>query len=126
MKICYILPKYDVATEEHFFHNYSFLEMLGKELDIFLIIERCKGKPEIQHIKKIYTQKFSHVVFRSIEFMWIFFLIRLKGIKKFYVHYSFFGGFLGSVFCKLFGGEVYYWHCVTVVYKKVGVLSLRI
>jgi glycosyltransferase involved in cell wall biosynthesis len=125
VKICYILPEYDEETDEHFLHTYSFLELLGKEVDIFLVIERCKGKPTFNNIKEIYTQKFCNFIFlRSVEFVLIFILIRLKGFKKFYVHYSFFGGFLGSLLCKLFGGRVYYWHCVTVVYKKKWNLKL--
>lgn len=125
VKICYILPEYDEETDEHFLHTYSFLELLGKEVDIFLVIERCKGKPTFKNMKEIYIQKFCNLIFlRCVEFILVFIFIRLKGFRKFYVHYSFFGGFLGSLLCKLFGGRVYYWHCVSVIYKKRWSLRL--
>lgn len=125
-KLCYVLPKYDLNTGEHFYHNYQFLEELGKEVELCLIIERCIGEPEIKHIQRLYKQKFTrYLPLRVLEMTFFILFLRTKGIKRFYVHYSYFGGLIGSLLCKLTGGKVYYWHCVSVVYKTKWTLSAK-
>ena len=118
LKLCYVLPKYDLNTEEHFYHNYQFLEELGKEVELFLIIERGVGEPQFKHMKKVYKQKFiGFLPLRILEIALLMLGMRMGGIKTFYVHYSYFGGLIGSLLCKLTGGKIYYWHCVSVIYK---------
>ncbi len=125
-KLGYVLPKYDPDTEEHFYHNYRFIEELGKEVELFLIIERGVGEPTLRNVKKVYQQKFiSLLPLRILEIALLMLRLRIKGVKKFYVHYSYFGGLVGSLLCKLIGGKVYYWHCVSVVYKTRWALNLQ-
>ena len=125
-KIGYVLPKYDPDTEEHFFHNYQFLEELGKEVALFLIIERGVGEPHFKHIEKVVQQKFvGFLPMRILEIALLMIGMRVKGVKKFYVHYSYFGGLIGSLLCNLMGGKVYYWHCVSVIYKTRWALNLQ-
>lgn len=117
-KLCYVLPKYDVNTEEHFYHNYRFLEDLARDVEIFLIIERSVGHPIFKNVRGVYTQKTVRFIpLRALEVAVLFVYMRLKGVKNFYVHYSYFGGIIGSVICKLTGGKLYYWHCVSVLYR---------
>lgn len=125
-KLCYILPKYDLNTEEHFYHNYQFLEELAKEVEIFLFVERCIGKPEFKNIPWVYKQRFIRFVpFRMVEIALLMTYLRIKGVERFYVHYSYFGALVGSCLCKLTGGKVYYWHCVSVIYKTKWGLNLQ-
>ncbi len=125
-KIGYVLPKYDPDTEEHFYHNYQFLEELGKEVTLFLIIERGVGEPHFKHIEKVVQQKFvGFLPMRILEIALLMIGMRVKGVKKFYVHYSYFGGLIGSLLCNLMGGKVYYWHCVSVIYKTRWALNLQ-
>jgi len=125
-KLCYVLPKYDPDTEEHFYHNYHFLEELGKEVELFLIIERGVVEPAFRNTKRVYQQKFiGFLPLRILEIALLMLGMRMKGVKKFYVHYSYFGGLVGSLLCKLIGGKVYYWHCVSVIYKTRWALSLQ-
>jgi glycosyltransferase involved in cell wall biosynthesis len=117
-KLCYLLPKYDLNTEEHFYHNYQFLEELAKEVEVFLFIERCIGEPEFKNIPWVYKQRFIRFIpFRMIEIALLMTYLRIKGVERFYVHYSYFGALVGSLLCKLTGGKLYYWHCVSVIYK---------
>jgi len=125
-KLCYILPKYDLNTEEHFYHNYQFLEELAKEVDVFLFVERCIGKPEFKNTSWVYKQRFIRFIpFRIVEIALIMTYLRIKGVERFYVHYSYFGALVGSLLCKLTGGKVYYWHCVSVIYKTKWRLNLQ-
>lgn len=125
-KLCYILPKYDLNTEEHFYHNYQFLEELAQEVEVFLFVERCIGKPAFKNIPWVYKQRFIRFIpFRMLEIALIMTYLRIRGVKKFYVHYSYFGALLGSLLCKLTGGKVYYWHCVSVIYKTRWGLNLH-
>ena len=125
-KLCYILPNYDLNTEEHFYHNYQFLEELGEEAEIFLFIERCIGEPQFKNIRWTYKQRFIRFIpLRIVEMALLVVYLRIKGVKRFYVHYSYFGGLIGSLLCKWIGGNVYYWHCVSVIYKTRWALSLQ-
>ncbi len=125
-RLCYILPKYDLNTEEHFYHNYQFLEELAKEVEVFLFIERCVGKPEFKNISWIYKQRFIRFIpVRMIEIALLMSYLRLKGVGRFYVHYSYFGALVCSFLCKLTGGKVYYWHCVSIIYKTRWRLNLQ-
>jgi glycosyltransferase involved in cell wall biosynthesis len=39
MKICYVLPRYDKNSAENFYHIINFLEELGKQIELYIIIE---------------------------------------------------------------------------------------
>lgn len=125
-RLCYILPKYDLNTEEHFYHNYQFLEELAEEVEVYLFVERCVGKPEFKNILWVYKQRFIRFIpFRIVEIALIMTYLRIKGVQKFYVHYSYFGALVCSLLCKLTEGKVYYWHCVSVIYKTRWRLNLQ-
>ena len=45
-KLCYIIPKYDPLTPEHYYHIYELLEDVARQLDVYLVIERAAGYPK--------------------------------------------------------------------------------
>lgn len=104
-KLLYILPEYNANTPTHHVHIFELLEELGKRLDIFLLVEKSVGQPEIKNLKKIYIPKNFFDRFLTII------RARLLGYKQAYVHYSYWGAILASLIYRPTGGKVYYWHC---------------
>jgi glycosyltransferase involved in cell wall biosynthesis len=49
--------------------------------------------------------------FRLLEEFLLFSQARRRGIKNFYVHYSYTGAIAGSIVTRLFGGRLFYWNC---------------
>lgn len=99
-KLLYILPEYDEATATHLYHIFQLLEELGKKLEIFLIVEKSTGRPQINNLQKIATPK--NIIERFLLIIWV----RMRGYKTAYVHYSYWGAIFASLFMK-----TYYWHC---------------
>jgi glycosyltransferase involved in cell wall biosynthesis len=109
-KICYVLPEYDEKTGSHFFHLYELLGRASRGLDIFLVIERCAGKPDKFSIP-FYCQRFSFPPLRFLEFVLILLRERFRGRRYFYTHYSYYGGLASWLVTRLLGGTAYYWNC---------------
>jgi glycosyltransferase involved in cell wall biosynthesis len=119
-KLCYVLPKFDEATEEHFFHTYQLLQELARETDLTVIVERSVGRPRFGDAT-VFAQRWIRIApLRLLEIVWFCLRARLRGCRCFYVHYSFFGAWAAWLVTRLFGGRVYYWHCVSVVFRKRG------
>ncbi len=108
-RLLYLLPRYDSNSPEHIYHLYGFLRKLQDRIPLEVIVERVSGglPPDLRmHPLWIRTP-----ALRWIE-EWIrFFLARLRGIKTFYVHYSYTGVIAASVVVRLLGGRVFYWSC---------------
>ncbi len=104
-KILYILPEYNANATTHYVHIFELLERLGKDLDIFLLVEESVGQPVIKNLKKIYVPRNFLDRFLTII------RARSLGYKKAYVHYSYWGAILSSLVFRPTGGKVFYWHC---------------
>lgn len=106
-KLCYILQYFDENDDSHFYHIYGALAELAKEFDIYLILEKAKGVPNIENIGKVYVQKRSFLAFRAMEIFFVCLKARKAGYENFYVHYSRVGALCAAwARCK-----VYYWNC---------------
>ena len=46
--ICYIVPKYHIDDNQHFAHLPHFLARVAQLCDLYVIIERSQGPPEIR------------------------------------------------------------------------------
>lgn len=103
--------KYDAEDYTHFAHIHDFLREAGKDADIFLIIEKVKGRVDINSLIGLLGVKDLYIGSGFIKKSLGFFRARLTGYKNFYVHYSFGSAFLASIMTKLFGGKVSYWNC---------------
>lgn len=110
-KVCYILPKYDVDDYQHFAHLPRFLNELGKNICLYVIIEKCKGKPDIRNATDIYPQKYSfdNRIKRMLELAIIIIKLRRKGYKKFFIRISVTAGLVTCLLSKFMDIKTYYW-----------------
>ena len=112
IKVCYILPKFDLETDTHFFYLYDFINLAAKELELSLIIEKSKSETSFfKNVKNIYVQKFSWAPMRVLENLFLVILMRIKGYKNFYVHYSYIAAFNAGLVSRLTGARTFYWNC---------------
>ena len=92
MKLCYVLPQYDEKSSENFFHISNFLEELGKEVELYVVIEHCISKPKIANIKKIYILKDGlnsiSSFYRLFKLIRIYFELYNNGVKLFFARSS--------------------------------------
>ena len=108
--MCYLLPKYDPDSEEHFFHIYRLLEQLALVADISLIVERASSAPSLQGVRRV-SALHRGIPWRIAETLAAVTAARLGGCRVFYVHYSFVGALCASVVARLSGARVFYWNC---------------
>jgi len=54
MKLCYVLPQYYKNSSENFFHIHNFLSELGKQVELYVVVEHCDTTPKINNVKKIF------------------------------------------------------------------------
>jgi len=111
MKVVYVLPKYDEGAGEHFVHIYRLLGELGKKTNLAVLIEKMRGSPRFEHVRKVESVNSQSFFPRFFETFGKLLLLRLQGYDTFYVHYSFFGALAGSIITKIMGGKVFYWNC---------------
>lgn len=109
--LCYVVPKYDAESEEHFFHTYSFLSELASRVNLAIVVERSKGKLDLPFAKFVYAQRFTFPPLRWLELFLVLFYIRLCGFGKLYVHYSYWAAIIGSIIYRFTLGKSYYWNC---------------
>ena len=74
-----------------------------------VIVERVSGAPPPDvRMRPLWIRT---PALRWIEESIRFFLARMRGIKTFYVHYSYTGVIAASIVVRLLGGRVFYWSC---------------
>lgn len=111
-KLIYILPEYNNDLDWHIYYLANFLEQIGTELDIALIVEKSQEKTVgIKNMQSIYIQKFSNPVLRFLEILCVTFSRRLSGYKTVYIHYSYIWAIASSIVMRLSFGRTYYWSC---------------
>ncbi len=108
-RLLYLLPRYDAESPEHFYHLYGFLRKLSDRIPIEVFVERVSGPlPADVSMRAL---KIQNPAFRLLEELFLFLRARGRGIKIFYVHYSYTGAIAGSIVTRLFGGRIFYWNC---------------
>lgn len=111
-KLIYILPEYNNNLDGHIYYLANFVQEIWKNMDIFLIIEKCKERNvNLVNLKWIYVQKFSNIILRSIELFFFILYKRLFWYKKVYIHYSYIWAIMSSIVMRLTWGKTYYWNC---------------
>jgi glycosyltransferase involved in cell wall biosynthesis len=108
-RLLYLLPRYDADSSEHFFHLYDFLQKLQTRIPLELVVERISGTPPSDLPMRPLRIRFP--IFRLVEEIFIFLAARLRGIRDFYVHYSYTGAIAAAIVVRLFGGRAFYWNC---------------
>jgi glycosyltransferase involved in cell wall biosynthesis len=108
-RLLYLLPRYDADSPEHFYHLYDFLKKLHARIPLEVVVERTTGAlPADLPMRPLWIQI---PIFRMAEEFLVFFAARLRGIRDFYVHYSYTGAIAASIVARLCGGRVFYWNC---------------
>ena len=114
-RLLYLLPRYDSNSPEHIYHLYGFLGKLQDRIPLEVIVERAAGAlPPDVPMRPLWIRV---PALRLAEECIRFFLARLRGIKTFYVHYSYTGAIAASIVARLLGGRVFYWSCS--LYKEL-------
>jgi len=107
LKLCFSTPELEVDTPTHHFHLYELLEALGKEIKIFVVVDKPTIKPyPLRNVEQIHLTRFGFFPLRKLEQLFIFFLAHLKGYKTFYVHYSLWNGLLTALIQRFGGGNI--------------------
>lgn len=101
-KLVYIISELQEDTDTHFFHNYETLKLLSERMSLFVIVERGK-KPKVF---RGYAQKFRLAPLRVFELFCVLLVLRIRGYRTFWTHYSFVGSIVASFF-----GKSFYWNC---------------
>jgi glycosyltransferase involved in cell wall biosynthesis len=118
-KVCYVLPKYDPKSYTHFSYLDEFIKEIGKEYDVFLIIEKGPRPQESWGWKHIRVGGYSGGIVRLGKLKINILEAHLRGYKTFYIHYSFLAAFTASFIAKALGGKIFYWNCgLPWKYKK--------
>ena len=108
-KVAYVLPEYDPDTGSHFFHVYDLVRQAAGSLDLLVVIERAGGDSSRLGVPA-YVQRFSWPPLRFLEMFLVLFLERLRGRRRCYTHYSFYGALASWLAFGLTGGRAYYWN----------------
>ena len=109
--LAFLLPRYDPGSPEHFFHLYGFLERVAKKLDLTVVVERMPKGAAWAGDARVHRLRSPTTGLRFIEELLWFTTARLRGVRRFYVHYSLSGGLAASLVTRLLGGETCYWNC---------------
>jgi glycosyltransferase involved in cell wall biosynthesis len=108
-RLLYLLPRYDADSPEHFYHLYDFLRKLRNRIPTEVVVERISGAlPRDVPMRPL---RIRFPILRLLEEFFIFLAARLRGIRDFYVHYSYSGAIAASVVVRLCGGRAFYWNC---------------
>lgn len=105
--LCYVIPERTQHT--HFAYLDNFVKNCQDIFELFIVVEKGSGELPIG-ILRGYKQRFSFMPFRVTENFLIFFLLRIRGYRTFYVHYSFLSAFNASLVARVLGGRVFYWN----------------
>jgi glycosyltransferase involved in cell wall biosynthesis len=107
--LLYLLPRYDADSPEHFYHLYEFLKKLHKRIPLEVVVERAAGALPRDVPMRLLRIHFP--LLRLAEETFVFLAARMRGIRDFYIHYSYTGAIAASAVVRLFGGRVFYWSC---------------
>ena len=109
IRLLYLLSRYDADSSEHLFHLYDFLKKLQTRIPLAVVVERTSGTlPSDLPMRPLHLR---FPIFRLVEEIIVFFTARLRGIRDFYVHYSYTGSIAAAIVVRLFGGRAFYWNC---------------
>jgi glycosyltransferase involved in cell wall biosynthesis len=107
--LLYLLPRYDADSPEHFYYLYDFLKKLQSRIPLEVVVERASGTLPTDLPMRLLRIRFP--LLRLAEEFIVFLAARLRGIRDFYIHYSYTGAIAASIVVRLCGGRVFYWSC---------------
>ena len=118
MKLCYVLPQYYKNSSENFYHIANFLSELGKNVDLYVVIENSDTHPKIDNVKKFFTlntESVSMSIFsRMCRLVRIYFELNKEGVSVFFSRSSITGVFplvLANRFLNFNRLNIIFWSC---------------
>lgn len=121
-KLCYVIWEYERHTDRHYFHLYEFLELLARDVDMF-VISLGGDRPEIPGVTRaevITRNRGGHDTYRRYgvpaiaDTLRYLIAARRLGYRTFFVHYSFPVARRAALLARLTGARVYLWHSILV------------
>ena len=121
-KLCYVIYEYSRDTDRHYFHLYEFLELLAKDVDLF-VIALGGDRPDIPGVAHAEVlsresqsptahRRYAHpgmgATFKALH------RARKLGYRRVFVHYSFPVARRAALYGRLRGMQVYLWHSILV------------
>lgn len=118
MKLCYVLPQYYKNSSENFFHIHNFLSELGKQVELYVVVEHCDTTPKINNVKKIFilddgSNSISSFG-RLVRLVNIYFEMYKKGVTVFFARASLTGVLplvIANRFFNLNRTSIIFWSC---------------
>lgn len=118
MKLCYVLPQYYKNSSENFFHIHNFLSELGKQVELYVVVEHCDATPKINNVKKIFilddgSNSISSFG-RLVRLVNIYFEMYKKGVTVFFARASLTGVLplvIANRFFNLNRTSIIFWSC---------------
>jgi len=110
VKLCYILPKYDAQSKEHFSHTVRTLEALAQHVDLTVVVKQAAGEATIAGAERVMVQR-TRGLLRLIELAQMLVAARRAGCRTFFTHYSYSGCIASALVARLTGARACYWHC---------------
>jgi len=118
MKLCYVLPQYYKNSSENFFHIANFLSELGKQVELYVVVEHCDTTPKINNVKKIFilddgSNSISSFG-RLVRLVNIYFEMYKKGVTVFFARASLTGVLplvIANRFFNLNRTSIIFWSC---------------
>ena len=118
MKLCYVLPQYYKNSAENFFHIANFLSELGKQVELYVVVEHSDTTPKINNVKKIFilddgSNSISSFG-RLVRLVNIYFEMYKKGVTVFFARASLTGVLplvIANRFFNLNRTSIIFWSC---------------
>ncbi|WPE17699.1 glycosyltransferase family 4 protein [Candidatus Thioglobus autotrophicus] len=118
MKLCYVLPQYYKNSAENFFHIANFLSELGKQVELYVVVEHSDTTPKINNVKKIFilddgSNSISNFG-RLVRLVNIYFELYKKGVTVYFARASLTGVLplaLANRFLNFNRASIIFWSC---------------
>ena len=118
MKVCYVLPQYYKNSAENFYHIVNFLEELGKNVELYVVIEHCDEEINISSAQDIFvlsdTKNSSNHFIRALRLIQIYFKLNRKDVHIFFARASLTGVIpliLANRILNLNRSKIIFWSC---------------
>lgn len=125
-KLVFVLPEYDKNLTLHYTYLVDLLEKVAEEMEVCVFVEYGKCRPKFKNIQHCYVEKFQIKGLNLVERFFVFLWLRLKGYKRFYVHYSYFSAILAGLITRIFGGKSFVWNCEHKKLYRGGTLPFKV
>jgi len=118
MKVCYVLPQYYKNSAENFYHIINFLDELGKNVELYVVIEHGDEEINISSAQDVFVlsdkKKSLNHFLRALRLIQIYFELYRKGVNIFFARASLTGVLpliLANRILNLNRSKIIFWSC---------------